>query len=217
MGIKTGHLPISLKLNKKGAYVNTKSGGVKSFFTQYFPQIKPKIQQDFNHFIDLEFQRMAHELHDLHDLDFTGNFQSWVSKGLSELPGELDPESRAILKAYYARIAGEIHRILQQALMDDKENFLKSLPHLLGLGREDMLQVIYYHHFPRNNHPDVKIHSLDELKKEIFKLRMINFGMISSVEFEIGKWSLQIRVKPMNKFTTTAIKINCSMKFRDDL
>jgi len=216
LGVMRGPVLISLKLNKKTSYVNTKSGGIKSFFSQYFSFIDPKVQEEFNNFIDLEFNRMAFELHSLHDLDYPGNFHLWVAKGFSELPGDLDPESRGILKAYYARIAEEMHRILEKALKDNKELFQKALPALLGLGREDILQVIYFHDFPQNQNSVVELHSMEELRGELPKVKILKFGKISSVELEIGKWSLHIRVKPMNKFTTTAIKVNCSVRVKAD-
>jgi len=213
--IKTGLVPVSLKLNKKNAFVNTKSGGIKSFFTQYFPQIPTSVQQDFNQFVDMEFNRMAFELHALHDLDYSGNFQLWVKRGFSELPGELDEESRKILKAYYARIAFEMHRILSEAFSVDRESVKKSLPALMGFGNPHILQVICYHDFPHGQEHSILIHSFEEIASELDKTELKSFGDISSVEFSIGNWSLQIRVKPMNKFTTTAIKINCSVKLKD--
>lgn len=210
--VKETLLPVSLKLNKKNAFVNTKSGGIKSFFTQYFSFISPAVQQDFNQFVDMEFNRMALELHALHDLEFTGNFQQWGQKGYSELPGELDEESRKILKSYYSRIAQEIHRILGQALFENTEHLKKSLPTLMGFGNSKILQVICYHDFPQGQDHSILIHSYEEVASQLDKTELKPFGDISSVEFSLGNWTLQIRVKPMNKFTTTAIKINCSVK-----
>lgn len=207
-------LPISLKLNKKNAYVNTKSGGIKSFFSQYFSFSNKSIQDEFNQLVDLEFSRMALELHALHDLDYPGNFSNWVKAGFSELPGELDEESRAILKSYYARIAFEMHKILSQCLSEDKSAFQKSLPALMGFGKEEILQVICFHAFPDKVPSDIEIHSYNDLKQYLPDTKILPFHDIASVELEIGPWSLHIRVKPMNKFTTTAIKINCSVRFK---
>ena len=207
-------LPVSLKLNKKNAYVNTKSGGIKSFFTQYFSFVNPEIQKNFNQFVDMEFNRMGLDLHALHDLEYPGDFGLWVKTGFSELPGELDPESRAILKAYYARIAEEMHRILKAALAQDPNQFTSSLPPLMGFGNEEILQVICFHEFPGDIDPQIDIHHYQDIHKELEHTLIKDFTQISSVELDIGPWSLQIRVKPMNKFTTTAIKINCSVKAR---
>ena len=207
-------LPVSLKLNKKNAYVNTKSGGIKSFFAQYFPFVESSVQQRFNQFVDMEFNRMGLDLHALHDLEYSGDFSLWVKSGLSELPGELDPESRSILKAYYARIAEEMHRILKAAYLQDPIQFTASLPSLMGFGNEDILQVICFHEFPGDVDPQIDIHHYQDIYIELGQTQIKDFTQISSVELDIGSWSLQIRVKPMNKFTTTAIKINCSVKAR---
>lgn len=210
--LNDGSLPVSLKLNKKNAFVNTKSGGIKSFFSQYFPFIDPSVQQRFNQLVDMEFNRMAIELHALHDIDYPGDFSSWVKRGLSELPGELDPDSRLILKNYYARIAREMFDIFEKALKENRTAFLEGLPALMGFGSRDILQVIFFHDFPGGIAHDIDIHSFKDVSDSLAGTRLKSFGDISSVEFEIGNWALQVRVKPMNKFTTTAIKINCSVK-----
>lgn len=207
-------IPVSLKLNKKNAFVNTKSGGIKSFFTQYFPSIDPGVQQKFNQFVDMEFNRMALDLHALHDLEYPSHFNLWVKKGFSELPGELDAESRAILKAYYARIAEEMHSIFTRAFADDPVRFRASLPTLMGFGKEEILQVVCFHEYPLANESEIQIHSFKEVSEGLTDTVIRPFGSISSVEFECGDWSLQVRVKPMNKFTTTAIKMNCSVKVK---
>lgn len=207
-------IPLSLKLNKKNAFVNTKSGGIKSFFSQYFSYVSPDVQGKFNLFVDREFERMAGELHALHDLEYPGHFGEWVRKGFSELPGELDEESRSLLKRYYSRIAEEMHRILSEALQVNRVLFVQSLPPLLGFGFKEILQVIFFHDFPSNEDPQIDIHSFSEIESDIEEVKIRAFGNISSVELEMGNVVLQVRVKPMNKFTTTAIKINCSVRIK---
>lgn len=214
LSVNQQSLPVSLKLNKKNAYVNTKSGGIKSFFSVYFPFVLPDVQRSFNQFVDMEFNRMAFDLHALHDLDYPGSFDLWVKKGFSELPGELSPDERAILKAYYARIASEMHRIFENSFKENPEAFRRSLLPLMGFGKEEILQVICFHDFPESLSPQIDIHSFSDVSKGLNDTLMKPFANISSVEFEIGEWSLQVRVKPMNKFTTTAIKINCSVKVK---
>jgi hypothetical protein len=214
LSIEDKSLPVSLKLNKKNAYVNTKSGGIKSFFNVYFPFINPEVQRTFNQFVDMEFGRMAWELHALHEIDYPGNFDLWVKKGFSELPGELSTPERAVLKAYYARIASEMHRIFENSFKANPEAFRTSLLPLMGFGKQEILQVICFHDFPDSNSPQIDIHSFSDVSKGLHETLMKPFTQISSVEFDIGEWSLQVRVKPMNKFTTTAIKINCSVKVK---
>lgn len=210
-----GPLPISLKLNKKNSFVNSKSGGIKSFFSVYFPFIEAHIQQNFNQLVDMEFNRMALELHALHDMEFQGNFDEWVKKGFSELPGELSLAERDILKLYYARIAREMHLILQAGQKQNPPAFAQSLLPLMGFSSANILQVICFHEFKTRHEVTVDIHSSQEVSSVLQQATLNAFGDISSVEISVGKWDLQIRVKPMNKFTTTAIKINCSIKVRN--
>ena len=142
-----GIIPLSLKLNKKNSYVNTKSGGIKSFFDHYFSFINPETQQNFNRFVDQEFTRMSHELHALNDMEFSGNYVDWVKVGKSELPGELATEERKILKTFYSRIATEIHRNLSQAQRTHPKEFCASLPALLGFSTTEILQLVCFHDF----------------------------------------------------------------------
>lgn len=211
---KSHFVPLSLKLNKKNSYVNTKSGGIKSFFETYFPFIHQDEQRGFNIFVDTEFNRMAFELHALHDMEYSGSFNQWVSRGYSELPGELDQSSRNILKSYYSRIAQRMHDILASAFLSSFEGIKKALPPLMGFSSKDILQVIYFHDFPSSNGQQIETHSYENILNELSDFRLLPFNDTSSVEFQMGNCSLQIRVKPMNKFTTTAIKINCSVKFK---
>lgn len=209
-----GIIPLSLKLNKKNSFVNTKSGGIKSFFEHYFPFIDFKVQQDFNKMVDQEFTRMSYELHSLNDMEFLGNYSSWVESGKSELPGELSPDERLVLKSFYSRIACKMHRILQSAQELKPHEFNLSLPALLGFSTPEILQLICFHDFKAQKPGSVAIHTYQEMSKCLSKTKMIPFSHTSSVEINLGDWVLQIRVKPMNKFTTTAIKINCSVKFK---
>ncbi len=212
--VGTRVLPVSLKLNKKNAFVNTKSGGVRSFFQHYFSFLPTSEQEAFNRFVDLEFTRMAFDLHALHELDYPGHFGAWVDRGFSELPGELDSDSRSILKAYYARIAAEIHRIFSDALRGHRGAFINALPALLGFGSSEILQVVYFHDFPGASEGEVQVHEFAQLASELPCTQLLDFAATASVELQIGDWMLHVRVKPMNKFTTTAIKLNCSVKVR---
>ena len=209
-----GEVPLSLKLNKKNSFVNTKSGGIKSFFSHYFAFLSPQIQSEFNRTVDQEFSRMAHELHALNDMDFSGNFSSWVSRGKSELPGELAPNERAVLKAFYARIAIRMHEILSDAQVSCARDFSAALPALMGFSNPRILQLVCFHDFKLGGASSIAIHAFSEVEDSLKSVKILPFNQTSSVELSLGDWALQVRVKPMNKFTTTAIKINCSVKFK---
>lgn len=209
-----GPLPVSLKLNKRNAFVNTKSAGIRSFFSLYMDFLPTEHQKNFNQLVDMEFARMGAELHALHEMDYPGNFRSWVKRGLSELPGELSEEERAVLKSYYARLASEMYSILSIAFDLDRDRFARALAPLMGFGKPEILQVVCFHDFKQGHSCEVEIHPFSEVSSNLGKVKILPFNQTSSLEIEIGHWVLQIRVKPMNKFTTTAIKINCSVKVR---
>ncbi len=209
-----GTLPLSLKLNKKNSYVNTKSGGIKSFFLSYFSFIHQNYQQEFNLLVDQEFNRMSYELHALNDMEFHGDYASWIERGKSELPGELTTDERQILKGFYARLAKEMHRILSLGFAQNHEAFRKALPGLMGFGHRQILQLVCFHDFKSQGKSAVSIHAYEDIERHLNDLVIQPFAQTSSVELSLGPWSLQIRIKPMNKFTTTAIKINCSVKFK---
>jgi hypothetical protein len=205
-------LPISLKLNKKNAFVNTKSGGIKSFFHQYFPWIDQKVQLEFNKFVDQEFENLAFELHSYHDLEFRGDFKNWVRCGFSELPGELGSEEREIVKKYYARIAFRMHEIFSIYFLRSNENFFLSTLSLMGFTDSRILQVICYHDFQHDGINEIFLSSLASLNIKQDSIQIRPFHQTASVEISLGDLLLHLRVKPMNKFTTTAIKINCAIK-----
>ena len=60
--------------------------------------------------------------------------------------------------------------------------------------------------------------SVDLYTSKRFENVDVQFGElkpgISSFEIVFGKTTLQIRVKPMNKFTAPALKVNCSVKVK---
>jgi hypothetical protein len=155
---------------------------------------------------------MAFELHALHDLEYSGDFKVWIAQGFSELPGEVDEDSRSILKSYYARVAQEMHRILKLAYDQNCALFQSSLPSLMGFSSSTILQVIYYHDFPSIVSSSIDIHYFRDVLDDLKFCEIRPFGNISSIEMVLGKRVLQIRVKPMNKFTTSAMKINCSVR-----
>lgn len=204
-------LLLSLKLNKKSAFVNTKSAGVKSFLTQYFPFISPLHQDEFSRLIDLEFSIMSGVLHQNHDLEYNGSYQEWVRCGLTELPGDLEEADREVLFKYYANIARKLHAILSEAFLQHPKEFIDSLYPLMGFSDRQIVQVICFHDFKSKGENSIEIHDYQDIYES--KISVRDFKSTASIEIESSKWVLQIRIKPMNKFTTTAIKVNCAVKF----
>lgn len=207
--------PISLKLCKSHAYVNTKSGGVKSFIKKYFSSFleAENLQNDLNSYIDLEFNKMAHDLHSYADLNFTGSFtKEWTENGFSELPGELPENMRVRLLKFYQNVIQRMYKLIVP-LSSDRKKFKQSLAPLVGRGREDIFQITCFH--KSSTKENYLFDSLDVSTQNdgienynILELR----DDVSFFEIEIGKKKLQIRVKPMNKFTAPSMKVNCSVK-----
>ncbi|MFA5583898.1 MAG: hypothetical protein WDA09_06755, partial [Bacteriovoracaceae bacterium] len=195
---KTGEQTLlSLKLNKKNSFVNTKSAGVRSFLTLYFPFLDPSFQKEFSKVIDLEFVAMSDALHRLHDLDYNGGFHQWVGSGLSELPGDLPEADREVLRKYYAKIARKLHEILVDALSSHRELFIKSLFPLMGFSDPRIVQVICFHDFKSKGESLVEIHDFQDVVDSQIVIR--EFKETASIEVESSLWVLQIRIKPMNK------------------
>lgn len=210
-------LPVSLKLCKGNAFVNTKSAGIKTFVSKYFSSFKQStsLQQELNQKVDFYFDCMGRSLYDLADLEWNGRFGSeWTNAGYSELPGGLSREMNEILVQYYARTIDECYKLLHSFYSEDKEQFAYCLYPLIGLTNPKQWVVSCFH-----REIGEKTHQLDSILVEnatSFDFSSISLGElksgISSFEVFFPNQILQIRVKPMNKFTTAGLKVNCSIK-----
>lgn len=205
---------VSLKLNKKQGLVNTKSAGVKSFLTQYFAGAET-LQERFGQLVEIEHALVRDGLFELHGLPLASDWSSWRARGLSELPGEQSPEAKELLHGYYARLAQELSQSLMILQERDPENFLEGLERLLGFSHPDLVQLVCFHELQSKNpeHCEVLLHDRARVRDELTVLEVREHKGTASVELALKSWVLQIRIKPMNKFTTTAIKINCSVKY----
>lgn len=212
--------PISLKLCKKNAFVNTKSGGAKSFISKYFSLFDkaPLLQETFNSFIDDGFSQMGHELYSLYDLDFPGRFDSTWER--PDLPGELNETEKEILYEFYRKLNQQLYHLLQEFYHEDKEKFVRALMPLLGQGDSQVIQAICFHKDKRKDGV-VSRYELDKVLVKSFEeyCDALEFSPlnkeISSFDIKLGDDLLQIRIKPMNKFTTASYKINCSIRYGD--
>lgn len=212
------HLALSLKLTKDHSYTNTKSAGVKSFLTKYFKnhgEIVIELQKELNHEVDESFLMMGHRLYSYIDQDFSGSFNHKWSQHYSELPGELSPEMREIVHHNYHRVALKMSGILNQLKERDPRLFFDSLAALCGFSHPEIIQISCFHQDYELK--DITIKNFDDFFSKAerdFKIMPIK-DLASSVDVILGSMVLQIRVKPMNKFTTAAYKINCSIKVRE--
>lgn len=201
-------IQISLKLNKCSSFVNTKSGGIKSFISKYF-QVENtlEIQNRFNEFFEKEYAKMAIEMNLSVDIEAHENFKNWTNNGFPELPGELSDEQKTILHKFYTVVMNELFRIFQ-IISKDLSSFNQAMFSLMGNTNKDIIQALCFHQ--DHNLESVKIHEFE-------KLDNVSLGELNptgtNFEILVNESRLQIRLKPMNKFTNTAFKINCSVKY----
>ncbi len=212
------HLFLSLKLSKEHSFVNTKSAGVKSFLTKYFFLFKDQafnMQKELSDEVDESFFRMGHKLYSMIDCEWKGVFDSaWIGH-YPELPGELSPEMKSIVHESYYRITKKLSELLLRLKKHDPQIFCDSLYALCGFGHTEIIQVHCYHQDYEQK--EITIKNFGDLFSKKNKECTVSLlkETSSSLEVNMGKITLQIRVKPMNKFTTAAYKINCSIKVKE--
>jgi hypothetical protein len=216
--VQNGHQKkyfLSLKLTKDHSYTNTKSAGIKSFIEKYFSSFGSQAilyQSKLNHSVDESFYMMGYKLYSLIDQEFRGNFDSRWSNHYTELPGELNPQMKQFVHDNYFRVAQKIHEFLRELQLIDAHKFYQSLHALCGFGNPDILQVSCFHQNALLKEIVIKSHSdLFTNDPSEIRIKELTPGM-GSFDISFERFILQIRVKPMNKFTTAAYKINCSIK-----
>lgn len=205
--------PISLKLCKNKAYLNTKSAGSKSFFLKYFSAFKDAefYQNTFNQMIDDGFDNFGQSLYSRRGLDFSGSFdKSWV---FGDLPGKLKGEDKEDLKNFYQIILKNLHQMTQTLYHEDSSKFKSCLHALMGYSSQEILQSIcYYKKIDKVPYQLAKTFVHDPL--EIKNITIEEYSdHKTSFNIFIDESILQLRVKPMNKFTTKSYKINCSILY----
>lgn len=211
---KKSQSALSLKLCKKNSFVNTKSGGIRSFISKYFSYSSnaQAFQQEMNKLIDSGFISMMHKLYDIAGLNFLGVYdEQWIREGLSELPGELDDLMRQQLFCYYNELAILLRDQLLSLANENRIQFLNSLFSLMGLSSNGVDQLIVFH---KDNHQfESFFFQMGDSLAEIddFEIEQL-IEIKSSFEIKVGNRRLQLRLKPMNKFTSAALKVNCSIK-----
>jgi hypothetical protein len=208
---------ISLKLTKDHSYTNTKSAGIKSFIEKYFAafqELAQLYQLKLNTEVDESFHMMGHKLYSMIDQEFLGSFDARWSQNYSELPGELNSDMKEVVHNNYNRVAQKVREFLGELYKNDPEKFYLSLHALCGFGNKDIIQVHCFHQNALLKDILIKTHS-DLFANDPHEIEVKELSL-GSASFDIAfeKFVLQIRVKPMNKFTTAAYKINCSIKMK---
>ncbi len=209
--------PISIKLTKDKAYVNTKSGGIKSFLSSYFNMFEgvEGKQKELTLLADESFSQMGHELYQLRDIVFSGKFdEQWDALSLSHLPGELPKDMRPIVYEHYHRLISWIYSDVEKFYKDDPGKFLRALYPLCGFSNPEILQLKCFYKGKKIQLSHIHLIDYNELERETCQMELrppVNGN--SSFEVAFPRFVLQIRVKPMNIFTVPSVKINCSIKY----
>ena len=215
MNEKNETFGLSVKLGKAQSYINTKSGGVRTFLSEYFPHKEAeKFQQEFNQHLDQAYYTFANSLYQTEDLGTFDDFKRWRNEGRTELPGELEGTHRDILYKYYNQAIVSLYDKIVALQKINPSYFQLSMLRLLGFSDKPMLQVTAYH----NDHELVGVKLLD--RAEIASLDFVfkeSKDELSTSSFHLNTdlFTMQIRMKPMNVFTTPSMKINCSVKYKN--
>ena len=219
---------IGLKFCKTNSYVNTKSGGAQTFLSRYFSQF-PKVSQlqdEFNFEMERAYLMMGQTLYEETGLaaqryEFVGNFgDEWSESGMSHLPGQLSPKLNHVVLEYYQRCILSLYEKITVLYKSSPQMFVQSLYPLMGFGARNLIQVIVFvdykcevdqKHYGLNS---FKIHTEQNVHEELREMSLGTSPLeISSFEILMRSWRLQIRMKPMNKFTVPGLKVNCSVKY----
>ena len=220
--------PISIKLAKEGSYVNTKSGGVNTFLSRYFASCLDAghWQERLIQELEQSFFLMGATLYEMVGMEFNGTFGAeWGESGLSDLPGQLDRRMRRVIFHHYHNVISVIYNAFVHFFSSSYHPFIQSTLPLLGLGGADNLAQFSCFY---NNKvaPSSETHSMINLSRVTYFDRATMLDQlpqiellqlkdeVSSFELALADYLLQIRVKPMNAFTTMGLKINCSLKIR---
>lgn len=201
---------LSLKLCKSNSFVNTKSAGIKSFLKNYFNE--EHFQNELDQVVILAYNEFGNKLYEFYDFGLFDNFKIWREKGLATLPGDLNINEQTLLFNYYHQVSEKLFEIIVKLSKDDPKKFTKRLLPLLGFSDEHIVQGFLFH--DENEESKIIINTSDNL----LKLKNPKISRQANTSFLISwdKIQLQIRVKPMNEFTQSSMKVNCSVKFVRD-
>ncbi len=210
--------PLSLKFCKKNSFVNTKSGGVKTFLGKYFaPFLGAQVaQKELNQVVEESFSHMAYKLHQLAGIAYDGvGFSTEFKNKYSELPGEVPAEFQKIILQFYHCVVKVIFFHFKSMANEDFELFCANLLPLCGLLDPHLSQVICHYQKSHKNYSigEIKWQDLQFFQNELKGLKFQDLKE-GNASFEILTQNniLQIRVKPMNVYTVPGLKVNCSLK-----
>lgn len=206
-------IPISLKLSKSGAYVNTKSAGLKSFLSKYFEKTNGmKAQKELDEFVLFEFENLARSLHQEEGIEYSSGFKNWQQNHLPIRPGELSESSRQRLHEYYHKLNAKLYSLMAQMETLAPQDFSQCLSPLMGAGSCDMLQITCYYKMYKEK-PILDSIENESLRESGGRAEFLELNpAIGNFTLKWEKKWLQIRIKPMKTFIQPSFKVNCSVK-----
>lgn len=204
---------ISLKLTKSKSFINTKSAGVKSFIFEYFHVFKTakNDQEEFNNIIEEEFKLLSFKMEQSLGLKESDDFSSLKSRGISELPGDLTGQARVLFLEFIRKLKNHLRKVLKSYHQQNPKLFKSCLQLIMGFSHPDQLLGLSL--ISSMDNVNSKVIAFDECLKQMSSLVWSNSTNDTSFQIDLKEWKLQIRIKPMNKFTSPSYKVNCSVKF----
>lgn len=215
IGTSQSVMALSIKFSKGHSFLNTKSAGIKSFFSKYFlEESLIELQDIFNRFWELEFEVFARKMHELVDLNYTTAFETWEKYRSERLPGELTGDLKETLYEFYNVINTSLYNHLLDLFEKDEKKFKVSLMSLLGYSDEKIYQLVFLYKNSKNfETSDILLHSFRDVQLKLNESNLEFQLNKSNIEIFNNSIRLQIRLKPMNTFINKGFKINCSVKF----
>tara|TARA_B100000925_G_scaffold57247_2_gene37852 strand:- start:671 stop:1639 length:969 start_codon:yes stop_codon:yes gene_type:complete len=209
---------LSLKMIKDSSFINTKSGGAYSFFSKYFAaeDSQKKFAEDvsfsFEVFKKAFLKSFGRENPELSFLEML------KSLGISDRPGTLKGVEQEMLFAFYESCLNSLVTELKKLKKRDPVQFVAGVKKVCGFSK-DITKVVFSYKNKENLRKDSKVFieswddynivSTDDLDfKEIKKSK--SYVTLSSTKVDI-----QFRIKPMNSFATSGVKINVSVKAKN--
>lgn len=206
---------LSLKMIKKASFINTKSAGAYSFFSKYFysDEAQGRFSERVAFSYDI-FKKSFLKLHDLKPVDESFSV-TLKNAGISDRPGSLIGEQQELLYNFYEKCLESLVLELKDLIRKDELQLIPALRVLCGFSHGvEKLVFCYRDKDDLLKDSDVfieswenyKIHSCKDIKIKKRK------DSRSYVVLTSQKVDIQFRIKPMNSFSTSGVKINVSVK-----
>jgi hypothetical protein len=202
--------PLSLKLLKKSAALNSKSAGIRSFLSDYVKTERGVVaQEQLNHFVDFSFEEFKNNLFASYGLSPFADWQEWNQKVHIRLPGELKDEGQKCLYDFYALLSERIHIHLSDIARTHPEVLKQALLEWMGFSHIDLMILIGFY---TETSFQTCLLEVKQAQEELASFSIEKPENTSYLIFHLKTWQLILRVKPMNSFQVPSYKINFSLK-----